>query len=281
MRAWLLAAVLAVATTGCASSGRPVASPTTPPASPSPAVTTPAPSPSPTASATPSATASPSPTPTRPTPSPTVAVRGPSVVLRRLPTSRPVVALTFDAGSDPGHTAQVLDLLAARHLHATFGLTGAWVGANPALARRIAAEGHQVVNHTDGHLSWTGRSTGTAPLTAAQRRQELARAEATIRSVTGVAAAPWWRPPYGDRDASVDADAGAAGYRWELLWTVDTLGWRGVAPAEVTRRTLDAAGPGEVVLMHVGAASTDWQALPAVLDGLRARGLTPVRADQA
>lgn len=270
-----------LAAAACSSSGRPPAGPgTATPSAPRTAVTTPT-APTPTAPPPPTATRSPLPgaTASRPTRPASRPPTGPATVLRRLPTTRPVVALTFDAGSDAGHTAQVLDLLAARHLHATFGLTGDWVRAHPDLARRVVAEGHLVVNHTDHHLSFTGRSTGLPPLTPAQRRQELAGAEATIRAVTGTAAAPWFRPPYGDRDPSVDADAGAAGYRWELLWTVDTLGWRGVAPAEVTRRVLASAAPGEVVLMHVGSASTDWQALPAVLDGLRARGLTPVRAD--
>jgi peptidoglycan/xylan/chitin deacetylase (PgdA/CDA1 family) len=206
--------------------------------------------------------------------------RGPAVVIRRGSTSRKLMALTFDAGADAGRTTQVLDLLRARGVHATFGLTGAWVRAHPDLARRVVREGHQVVNHTDRHLSFTGRSTGTAPLTRSQRLQALSAAESSIRAVTGASAKPWFRPPFGDRDAGVDADAGAAGYRYELMWTVDTLGWKGVPPAEVTRRVLAAASPGAIVLMHVGEASTDFAALAATLDALQARGYRLVRADQ-
>ncbi len=202
-------------------------------------------------------------------------------VLWRLPTTRQVVALTFDAGSDAGHTADILDVLQARHVHGSFGLTGAWVRANPALARRVVAEGHQVLNHTDRHLSFSGRSTGTAPLTHQQRAVALGSAELTIESVTGVRAKPWFRPPYGDRDASVDRDAAGLGYRYELMWTLDTLGWKGVAPAEVVRRTMASASAGAVVLMHVGAASTDWQALPTLLNRLTAAGYSFVRADMA
>ena len=53
-------------------------------------------------------------------------------MLWRLPAARRVVALTFDAGSDVGHTADILDLLQARQVHGSFGLTGAWARANPA-----------------------------------------------------------------------------------------------------------------------------------------------------
>jgi peptidoglycan/xylan/chitin deacetylase (PgdA/CDA1 family) len=162
---------------------------------------------------------------------------------------------------------------------ATFGLTGAWVRTSPDLARRIVAEGHLVVNHTDRHLSFTGRSTGTAALTYAQRAQALAGAETAIRNATGATSLPWFRPPYGDRDLGVDRDVRRLGYRYELMWSVDTLGWKGVAPSVVHQRVLAAAEPGEIVLMHVGAESTDWQALDAIIDDLRSRGYTFVRAD--
>lgn len=194
-------------------------------------------------------------------------------------TSRRQIALTFDAGSDTGHATEILDLLRSSGVKATFGLTGAWIRANPALARRVVADGHLVVNHTDRHLSFTGFSTGTAPLSRAERLRAIADADASLRSATGRGFGPWFRPPYGDRDPSVDRDVALAGCPYELMWTVDSLGWRGLAPTAVVDRVLDATVPGGIVLMHVGAASTDWQALPAVLQRLRAAGYAFVRAD--
>ncbi len=57
-----------------------------------------------------------------------------------------------------------------------------------------------------------------------------------------------------------------------LLWTVDSLGWQGLAPTEVVSRCLDGAAPGAILLLHVGSQSTDAAALPAIISGLRARG---------
>ena len=181
------------------------------------------------------------------------------------------VALTFDAGSDAGFTTQILDTLAARHVRATFGLTGRWVDAHPDLARRIAAAGHLIVNHTYDHPSFTGVSTGAAPLPRSARLDQLARAEAALARV-GASGRPWFRPPYGDRDPSVDADVGAAGYRYEVLWSLDSLGWRGLPAADIATRVLSRVTPGDIVLLHVGSSSQDGPALPAVLDGLAARG---------
>lgn len=183
-----------------------------------------------------------------------------------------MVALTFDAGSDAGRTAEILRILADNHIHATFGLTGVWAQSNPALVKQIAAGGHQIVNHSWDHKSFTGYSSKTAPLTAAQITRELVETDALLGSLTGAGTHGWFRPPYGDRSTSVDQVAGAAGYRYDLMWTVDTLGWKGVSTETVVQRSLGALGPGEIILMHVGSASTDAAALPALIAALQARG---------
>jgi peptidoglycan/xylan/chitin deacetylase (PgdA/CDA1 family) len=76
-------------------------------------------------------------------------------------------------------------------------------------------------------------------------------------------------------------DVGAIGFRYTVMWTVDSLGWRGLSADDVVRRVLDLAQPGAIVLMHVGSQSTDGQALPAVIDGLRAAGYTFVSISSA
>ena len=197
---------------------------------------------------------------------------GVAEVIRQGPTSRPVVALTFDAGSDVGYAAAILDTLAANGIRASFGLTGDWTVEHPELVARMAREGHQLINHTGSHPSFTGVSTETAPLPTAERLEQLARAEVAIVDAGGVAAKPWFRPPYGDIDPSVLVDVGSVGYRYVAMWTVDSLGWRGLTAAEITSRCLDGAAPGAIYLFHVGSASADHAALQAIIDGLRAQG---------
>jgi peptidoglycan/xylan/chitin deacetylase (PgdA/CDA1 family) len=57
-----------------------------------------------------------------------------------------------------------------------------------------------------------------------------------------------------------------------VLWTIDSLGWDARPPEEVVARVLGAAEPGAILLMHVGEASTDIDALPEIVDGLRDAG---------
>ena len=62
------------------------------------------------------------------------------------------VALTFDDGPRAGTTDVLLDGLYERGIPATFFLVGEQIGANADLVRRMAAEGHQVGNHTQNHV---------------------------------------------------------------------------------------------------------------------------------
>ena len=192
--------------------------------------------------------------------------------IHQFQTNQPVIALTFDAGSDRGYAANILDTLANKGVKASFGMTGTWASRNADLVQRIVREGHQLLNHTYDHKSFTGTSTHTPPLTAAQRADQLKRTADLIRSQTGVEIKPYFRPPYGDYDNSVLADLAANGYRYNVLWTVDSLGWKRAPVTEITKRVLDGAAPGAIILMHVGEQSQDGPALPGIIDQLRTRG---------
>jgi peptidoglycan/xylan/chitin deacetylase (PgdA/CDA1 family) len=204
----------------------------------------------------------------------TTPASGQAVVVTRGNSARPVIALTFDAGSDCGNTGAILNTLATNDITATFALTGTWVERCPADAADVGGGGHLVMNHSYSHPSFTGFSTGTAHLTTEEVIDQVKRAETAILNATGHAPLPWFRPPYGDQDAAVNAALARAGYRYDVLWTVDSLGWKSVKPEQVVTNVLSKTGNGAIILMHVGAASTDHLALQAVIDAVRARGLS-------
>ena len=198
----------------------------------------------------------------------------PSTVVSRGNTSRRMVALTFDAGSDAVFTGEILDVLRRENVRATFSVTGLWAERNRDLLLAITAAGHQAINHSYGHASFTGASTGAAALTAEQRALELSRTEGTVYHLSQRSTRPYFRPPYGDIDASVQRDAAAAGYGTIVLWTVDTLGWNQASVDAIVERALAKAEPGAIYAMHVGSESQDAVALPRIIDGLREQGYT-------
>lgn len=176
-----------------------------------------------------------------------------------------MVSLTFDAGSDRGYAEEILDLVAASGIRVTFGMTGKWAEAHPDLLRRMIDEGHTLMNHTYDHPHME-------TLTTQQRLEQLRLTESIVVELTGTSTKPYFRPPYGAYNDQVLIDVGADGYRYSVMWTVDTLGWKGIPPSEVLDRCLNGAKPGAIILLHVGAASTDYAALPSVIAGLTDAG---------
>ena len=197
-----------------------------------------------------------------------------------IPTTRHVVALTFDAGANADGVASILATLRRDHVPATFFLTGDFVRAFPATARAIAAAGERLGDHTISHPYLTQLGDSAV-------RQQILGAAQQIIAVTGQDPAPLFRFPFGDADARTIGIANRAGYV-PVRWTVDTLGWEGraghISAAVVAARVLAALRPGEIVLMHVGSnpddhTTFDADALPQVISELRARGYSFVTLD--
>jgi peptidoglycan-N-acetylglucosamine deacetylase len=70
---------------------------------------------------------------------------------RTLPLADHEVVLTFDDGPLPATTGKLLDALKAQCVRATFFMIGRMAAAAPALAKRIADEGHTVAYHSFSH----------------------------------------------------------------------------------------------------------------------------------
>lgn len=200
-----------------------------------------------------------------------------STITDRGDTSRRVIAYTFDAGGGSGSARQILDHLKHNDLPSSFGLTGMWVNANPAHARRIATDGHHLINHTWDHRSFTGSSSGASALSRASRLWQIQAAEAKFQSVMGKGSRPYFRPPYGDIDDTVRRDVGAVGFTKIIMWTFDSLGWAGLTSEQICARLKRAidndsrGGNGMILLFHVGC-QPDADALPWITTFLRSKG---------
>src|SRR3989441_2425077 len=96
----------------------------------------------------------------------------------RGPRAGRVAYLTFDDGPNAAATEAILDTLAADRVPAAFFMVGEHVRRFPIIARRVAAAGHEVGNHTLRHrkLHFLGPR---------RIREELERTHEIIASVTG------------------------------------------------------------------------------------------------
>ena len=202
-----------------------------------------------------------------PAPQPAIArTSGPDIV--HGPRTRQEVALTFHGAGDPAIARQLLQVFKTHQARVTVFAVGQWLQAEPHMAAEVLAGGHELGNHTWSHQQMK-------QLTADQARTEAVRGAEALRAATGTAG--WWFRPSGTlhSTATIRAAAEAAGYHRCVSYDVDPEDFRDPGAALVRSRTLAAVQPGSIVSLHFGHEGT-LSALPAILTGLKAKGLEPV-----
>jgi peptidoglycan/xylan/chitin deacetylase (PgdA/CDA1 family) len=191
---------------------------------------------------------------------PTSAWRGPGRARR--------IGLTFDDGPDPVWTPRVLEILAAHGVPATFFLVGARAARAPGVVRAVAAGGHEIGNH-----SWSHRSLWLCG--PWRTEDEVARAHDLLADLSG-RAPRCFRPPWGMVNAALPGALRRAGERC-VFWSIQPEGLRPQSPRSQAASVLGRAHPGAIVNLHdaegvAGAPARLIEALPAMIDGLRAAG---------
>ncbi|MEU5216755.1 polysaccharide deacetylase family protein [Streptomyces sp. NPDC020807] len=174
------------------------------------------------------------------------------------------IALTFDAG--PGKdTPRLLNILKEKQVPATFFLLGEnHVVRYPEVVKRMAAEGHEIANHT-----WTHRIL--TELDKDQVREELSRTQDAIEKLTG-RKPTLMRPPQGRTDDSVSEVSKELGLA-QILWTVTAKDYSTTDSALIRQRVLDQASGDGIILLHDIYDGTV-PAVPSIIDELKRRGFT-------
>lgn len=193
------------------------------------------------------------------------------VGLKQFPQTLPLgdheVVLTFDDGPWPSTTPKVLAALAQQCVKATFFLIGKPASEQPALVRRIAAEGHTI-----GHHTWTHRSLMQIPPkeTTGEIDRGIAAVEMALHGVeTTVPSTPFFRFPGFESTPATLAllqSRGIVVFGTDL-WASD---WNPMTPRQELKLITDRlkiAGRG-IILFHDPKASTAAM-LPAFLRYLR------------
>lgn len=180
-------------------------------------------------------------------------------------TREKLICLTFDDGPDPVQTPAILDLLKKYGAKATFFVTGVQAARHPELIRREVQEGHELGNHTHRHRIFRNPSMEAV-------RSELDEAERAIVGAGGVRSR-LFRPPGGYYDQTIVDAAHEAGYRVVMWsWHQDTRDWSRPGVQKITRKVLDNARPGDIVLFHDHVNRTQTiAALERILPELRQR----------
>jgi len=208
---------------------------------------------------------------------------GPSTVISHGSRTVPTIALTFDMGGRLEPAVDIVQWLIDHDVHATLFPTGkSGTQTTQGLAAIQLAAAHpelfDVGNHSWDHPDFRD-------LSAVQMAQQLTSTETALAPILG-STLPWFRPPLGGYDDAVKAGVGAAGWKYLVLWDVDTIDWRpvvndppGPTASQIVGKIRDNARGGSIVLMHLGGWNT-LEALPGILAALEDMGLIPVTLDE-
>jgi len=162
------------------------------------------------------------------------------------PRSRRRIALTFDDGPNAPSTSDVLDVLAAHGVKATFFCVGVNAVRFPRLVERAYTEGHTIGNHSMYHSRKAGLLW-----------KEDAHIDACTQALTDILnvtprlyRAPWgWVTPWETRRLRAR--------RLDIIgWDVYTYDWQVSPPPgdEIAAGVRRDARPGSIVLFHDGIA---------------------------
>ena len=187
--------------------------------------------------------------------------------LWRGPRDRRALALTVDDGPSES-TPAILEILARHNIPATFFQCGANVERLPAIARDVAAAGHEIGNHSHTHPYLFLRSPRAI-------EDDLRRAQETIEARTG-ARPVWFRAPYGVRWFGLRA-AQRRLHLTGVMWTAIGYDWKS-GPAEVVARMRARVENGAILCLHDGRELRPKPEVRVTIEALRL--LVPVLLDQ-
>ena len=198
----------------------------------------------------------------------------PGGVMTGLPGDHNLLAWTVDDGSNSEVIRLYTEFAKASGTRLTFFLNGSYPGwtENAALIEPLVKSGQvQLGNHTWSHADLTTLSDAAAVA-------ELQRNHDFIVETFGVDPRPYYRPPFGYRNARTDQLAASIGYTTPVLW-YGTLSDSGlITEQQVTDFAAQWFLPEHIVIGHLNFMPVT-NVFPALLDLITSRGLTTVTLD--
>ena len=174
-----------------------------------------------------------------------------------------VIALTFDDGPNKDNTMEdVLDILKAYKIHATFFLIGSGINdGTREVVLRAYQEGHELGNHSFSHVSMKNMSTDEV-------MEEYQKVQDLVKEITGEEP-KLFRAPFLDISDTMSQNIPAPFINGQGAGDYEA----GVVAETIAARVLRNATDGGIILLHVskGYDATE-MALHIIIPELREQG---------
>jgi peptidoglycan/xylan/chitin deacetylase (PgdA/CDA1 family) len=187
----------------------------------------------------------------------------PATVVRHGPRDKKMIAFTFDDNYQLPKAYETLKILQEYKVPATFFVIAKYMG-NGDLVRAIAKAGFEVGDHTLSHWKLD---------VVSEKGQQAQIGGGTDRyhAITGAAAVPLFRPPGGVYNDTTLRVAGEKGFRYVVMWDIDSRDWARDTAAQIEANVLPHLQNGSIVLLHMAAPHTA-EALPTLIKKARQAG---------
>lgn len=234
------------------------------------------------------------PTPT-PTPAPAVAVQQPGAVpgaaplqvaaaaaapavkpvktpapdegkIRKWPTGKKWVALTYDDGPHQEWTPKMIELLKSKNVKGTFFLLGQEIVRFPEIAKSIVDNGFEIGNHTMNHVDFNKSIMTTEKIQGSLAGTNQLIAEHATKEPIRV-----MRPPYGNSPKKLEEVLIELNLQ-NVCWNIDTGDWeKGIEAKQMVDNIMKNLTDGSIILMHDRHQKT-YDTTVEVIDKIRAEG---------
>ena len=185
----------------------------------------------------------------------------------RIETSEKIVALTFDDGPNSQYVDEMLGVLSAKSVKATFFVTGGELSTAPEAGRIIVSAGHELGNHTWSHEHMVLKSSG-------YYRREIEDTDTLIRTA-GQTGEIYFRPPYSYKLFGLPWYLRTHN-RTSITWDIEPDSYESVAatPQGILAHIVERVRPGSIILLHVWYKSrqSSREAVPLIIDALQNQG---------
>ncbi len=177
------------------------------------------------------------------------------------------IYLTFDEGYENGYTPQILDILKAKNIKATFFVTMGYVKSQPELVQRMINEGHVVGNHSTTHPE-----KGMPSLSLSQQKADIEELHNYVKDKFGYEMY-LFRYPAGIYSEQSLALMSSLGYK-SVFWSFAYADWdpnNQPDEAQSLEKLTNKLHPGAIYLLHA-VSKTNTDILSQFIDNAQRNG---------
>ena len=192
-------------------------------------------------------------------------------IICKADTDKKEIAMSFDDGPATNYTKEILNILNAENIKATFFCIGNNISGNENILKQLHADGHIIGNHSFSHHLWFDM------FSAKKMQEDLKQMDEETERVLGFKP-KLFRPPYGVTNPNLKKAILRGGYT-PVGWSVRSMDTVAKDEQKLLNKINAGIKPGAVFLFHDTCEIT-LNILPKFIQEVKKRGYSIIPLDK-